>query len=113
MQLRFCGGTAIPGEGFSSRTGVGRDYPVGDFSNARVSCIRDIKIAVGIDGNSLRSEQKSFVSRAAISPVAAIQKKLNISPLKAEIRADVEILQMLGPSRSDDVHLFDLVPLPG
>ncbi len=33
------------------------------------------------------------------------RKKLNISQSKAAIQADVEILQMLGPSRRDDVHL--------
>lgn len=33
------------------------------------------------------------------------RKKLNVSPSKAAIQADVEILQMLGPSRSDDIRL--------
>lgn len=33
------------------------------------------------------------------------KKKLNVSPWKAAIQADVEILQMLGPSRREDVHL--------
>jgi hypothetical protein len=33
------------------------------------------------------------------------KRKLNISPWKAAVQADVEILQMLGPSRPDDVHL--------
>jgi hypothetical protein len=39
--------------------------------------------------------------------VAAVfgKKKLNVSPSKAAIQTDVEILQMLGPSRLDDVHL--------
>jgi tetratricopeptide (TPR) repeat protein len=33
------------------------------------------------------------------------KKKLNVSPWKAAIQGDVETLQMLGPSRRDDVHL--------
>jgi hypothetical protein len=33
------------------------------------------------------------------------KKKLNISPSKISIQADVEILQMLGPSKRDDIHL--------
>lgn len=33
------------------------------------------------------------------------KKKLNISPYKAAIHRDAEILQMLGPSRRDDIHL--------
>ena len=33
------------------------------------------------------------------------KKKLNVSPLRASIQSDVEMLQMLGPSRNDDVHL--------
>ena len=33
------------------------------------------------------------------------KKKLNVSPVRASILRDVEMLQMLGPSRNDDVHL--------
>ena len=33
------------------------------------------------------------------------KKKLNISPLKTAIKNDVELLQMFGPSTSDDIHL--------
>jgi ribonuclease HI len=33
------------------------------------------------------------------------KRKLNISPSRSPIQADVEILQMLGPSRHNDVHL--------
>lgn len=50
------------------------------------------------------SDKQEFVSLPLIASVFG-KKKLNISPSKAAIRADVEILQMLGPSRRDDVHL--------
>lgn len=33
------------------------------------------------------------------------KKKLNVTPFKANIQADIEILRMLGPSRSHDIHL--------
>lgn len=33
------------------------------------------------------------------------RKKLNVSPSRAAIQYDVELLQMLGPSRRDDLHL--------
>ncbi|AEG70763.1 NB-ARC domain-containing protein [Ralstonia solanacearum] len=33
------------------------------------------------------------------------KKKLSVSPLRASILSDVEMLQMLGPSRNDDIHL--------
>lgn len=33
------------------------------------------------------------------------RRKLSVSPLRASIQSDVEMLQMLGPSRNDDVHL--------
>lgn len=43
----------------------------------------------------------------AIPLVAATfgKKKLNISPYKSSVQGDLEILQMLGPSRRDDIHL--------
>lgn len=33
------------------------------------------------------------------------KRKLNVSPSRAAIQVDVELLQMLGPSRRDDLHL--------
>jgi tetratricopeptide (TPR) repeat protein len=33
------------------------------------------------------------------------KKKLNISPSRSSVQVDVEILQLFGPSRRDDVHL--------
>lgn len=50
------------------------------------------------------SDNQEFISLPLVASVFG-KKKLNISPSKAAIRADVEILQMLGPSRRDDVHL--------
>lgn len=47
---------------------------------------------------------QEFISLPLVASVFG-KKKLNISPSKATIQADVEILQMLGPSRRDDVHL--------
>ena len=50
------------------------------------------------------SDKQEFISLPLVASVFG-KKKLNISPSKAAIQADVEILQMLGPSRRDDVHL--------
>jgi hypothetical protein len=50
------------------------------------------------------TDKQEFVSLPLVASVFG-KKKLNISPSKAAIQADVEILQMLGPSRRDDVHL--------
>ena len=50
------------------------------------------------------SDNQEFISLPLVASVFG-KKKLNISPSKAAIQADVEILQMLGPSRRDDVHL--------
>ena len=50
------------------------------------------------------SDQQEFISLPLVASVFG-KKKLNISPSKAAIQTDVEILQMLGPSRRDDVHL--------
>jgi NB-ARC domain-containing protein len=49
-------------------------------------------------------DKQEFVSLPLVASVFG-RRKLNISPSKAAILADVEILQMLGPSRRDDVHL--------
>jgi hypothetical protein len=50
------------------------------------------------------SDKQEFISLPLVASVFG-KKKLNINPSKAAIQADVEILQMLGPSRRDDVHL--------
>jgi len=50
------------------------------------------------------SDRQEFISLPLVASVFG-KKKLNISPFRVAIQADVEILQMLGPSRRDDVHL--------
>lgn len=50
------------------------------------------------------SDKQEFIGLPLVASIFG-KKKLNISPSKPAIRADVEILQMLGPSRRDDVHL--------
>ena len=50
------------------------------------------------------SDKQEFISLPLVASVFG-KKKMNISPSKAAIQADVEILQMLGPSRRDDVTL--------
>ncbi len=50
------------------------------------------------------TDKQEFISLPLVASVFG-KKKLIISPSKAAIQADVEILQMLGPSRRDDVHL--------
>lgn len=50
------------------------------------------------------TDNQEFISLPLVASVFG-KRKLNISPSKAAIQADVEILQMLGPSRRDDVHL--------
>ena len=49
-------------------------------------------------------DKQEFISLPLVASVFG-KKKLNISPSKAAIQADVEILLMLGPSRRDDLHL--------
>ncbi|WP_313951507.1 NB-ARC domain-containing protein [Accumulibacter sp.] len=53
--------------------------------------------------NSLTDKQEFLVLPLVASVFG--KKKLNISPYKTSIQADIEILQMLGPSRRDDIHL--------
>jgi hypothetical protein len=50
------------------------------------------------------SDNQEFISLPLVASVFG-SKKLNVSPFKTAIQADVETLQMLGPSRRDDVHL--------
>jgi hypothetical protein len=49
-------------------------------------------------------DKQEFINLPLVASVFG-KKKLNISPSKAAIQADVEFLQMFGPSRRDDVHL--------
>lgn len=49
-------------------------------------------------------DKQEFIRLPLVASVFG-KKKLNISPSKPSIQADVEILQMLGPSRHDDIHL--------
>jgi len=50
------------------------------------------------------ADKQEFISLPLVASVFG-KKKLNISPSKIAIHSDVEILQMLGPSRRDDVNL--------
>ncbi|MCT7340060.1 hypothetical protein N5K55_03200 (plasmid) [Pseudomonas aeruginosa] len=50
------------------------------------------------------TDNQEFISLPLVASVFG-KKKLNISPSRAAIQADVEILQMLGPARRDDVNL--------
>ena len=49
------------------------------------------------------SDKQEFISLPQAARIFG-KKKLNISPSKVAIQLDVEILQMLEPSRRDDVH---------
>ena len=50
------------------------------------------------------SDREEFISLPLVASVFG-KKKLNISKFKSSIQSDVEMLQMLGPSRADDIHL--------
>lgn len=50
------------------------------------------------------TDKQEFISLPLVASVFG-KKKLSVSPSKAAIQSDVEILQMLGPSRRDDVSL--------
>jgi hypothetical protein len=50
------------------------------------------------------ADGQEFISLPLVAALFG-KKKLNISPSKTSIYADVEILQMLGPSRRDDLRL--------
>ena len=49
-------------------------------------------------------DKQEFVSLPLVASIFG-KKKLNVSPAKVAIQADVEMLQMLGPTRRDDLHL--------
>jgi hypothetical protein len=50
------------------------------------------------------SDNQEFISLPLVASIFG-KKKLNISPSKAAIQADVDFLQMFGTSRRDDVKL--------
>lgn len=50
------------------------------------------------------ADQQIFI-RLPLVASAFGRKKLNVSPFRTSIQNDVDMLQMLGPSRSGDVHL--------
>lgn len=50
------------------------------------------------------SDKQEFISLPLVASVFG-KKKLNVSPYRASVQADAEILQMLGPSRGDDIKL--------
>lgn len=56
------------------------------------------------DLHTAPTDQQVFI-RLPLVASAFGKKKLNVSPLRTSILSDVELLQMLGPSRSDDIHL--------
>lgn len=53
---------------------------------------------------SALSDNQDFISLPLVASIFG-KRKFNISPFKAAIQSDVELLQMLGPSRHDDIHL--------
>jgi hypothetical protein len=50
------------------------------------------------------TDGQEFVGLPLVASVFG-KKKLNIGPFRDAIQVDVETLQMLGPSRGDDIHL--------
>jgi hypothetical protein len=50
------------------------------------------------------ADQQEFVSLPLAAGIFG-KKKLNVSPAKVAIQADIEILQMLGTTRRDNLHL--------
>ena len=50
------------------------------------------------------TDKQEFIALPLVASVFG-KKKLSISPSKTAVQADVETLQMLGPSRRDDIHL--------
>jgi hypothetical protein len=49
-------------------------------------------------------DDQEFIGLPLVASVFG-KKKLNISPSKSAVQADVEVLQMMGPSRRDDITL--------
>lgn len=57
-----------------------------------------------VEAHSATEDQQEFLALPVVAEAFG-KKKLKVSPHRAAIQADVQILQMLGPSRSDDAHL--------
>lgn len=53
---------------------------------------------------SAPADKQEFIVLPLVAHVFG-KKKLNISPHRSSIQSDAEILQMLGPTRRDDIHL--------
>jgi len=56
------------------------------------------------ESRTAATDAQEFISLPLVAAVFG-KKKLNVSPFKAAIQADVEILQMLGPAKQSDIHL--------
>jgi hypothetical protein len=56
------------------------------------------------ESRTASADEQELIGLPLVSSVFG-KKKLNISPLKSAVQADVEILQLLGPSRSDEIQL--------
>lgn len=56
------------------------------------------------DAHNAPADRQEFLALPLVASVFG-RKKLNISPHKVSIQSDVELLQLLGPSRRDDMHL--------
>lgn len=56
------------------------------------------------DLHTAPTDQQVFIHLPLVASAFG-KKKLSVSPLRAAIQSDVEMLQMLGPSRNDDVRL--------
>jgi hypothetical protein len=52
---------------------------------------------------SATADKQDFISLPLVASIFG-KKKLNVSPAKVTIQTDVEILQMLGPTRREDLH---------
>ena len=64
----------------------------------------DLLLQYSMAEHHLSTDKQDFISLPLVASVFG-KKKLNISPSRAAIQADAEILQMLGTSRRDDVNL--------
>lgn len=56
------------------------------------------------EAHTAPADKQEFISLPLVASVFG-KRKLNVSPFNAAVLADVEILQMLGPSRRGDIHL--------
>ena len=56
------------------------------------------------ESHKASTDGQEFISLPLVAAIFG-ERKLNISPYKGSIQADVDLLRMLGPSRRDDIHL--------